>query len=52
MNEYTKFSNHSWSAWPEYPSIYSILAFTLNSSPNILTFFAPSTMLLPSVPGA
>ena len=52
MNEYTKLSNHSWSACPEYPSIYSILAFTAISSPNIFTIFAPSTIFLPSVPGA
>jgi len=52
MKEYTKFNSHSWSACPEYPSMYSILAFTENSSPNIFTVFAPSTIVLPSVPGA
>ena len=52
INEYIKFISPSWSACPEYPSIYSILAFTAISSPNIFTFFAPCTMLYPSVPGA
>ena len=52
INEYMKFSSHSWSAWPEYPSIYSILAFTAISSPNSFTVFAPSTIFLPRVPGA
>ena len=32
--------------------MYSILAFTAISSPNIFMVFAPSTILLPKVPGA